>query len=201
MLRYKLTSLMIAAALGLAGLGAARAQEPMPVAPADVIVPIGCKDACPAPACPETACPETCKKCVPTTRKKIIEHRCYSSKCEDFCAPKCGHMLGGLFSHKSCGSCNKCDTGCNKGCEKGCNTGCATDCEACHKCGKVRTRKALYVTIKKEEQCLPDCLVVEEAAPACAVKCAPACQAPCVAPQMPKSEGLPNPPKVVDPKK
>ena len=54
---------------------------------------------CPAPACEE----QIKKTCVPTGTKKTVEKPAYSSRCIDFCAPRCTFKCSGAFKKKDCG--------------------------------------------------------------------------------------------------
>jgi hypothetical protein len=107
--------------------------------------------------------------CVPYTKTRQVEKRCYTDTCEQFCLPKCS-LLGGLFG--GCGSCGGCGDG-------SCGAG---SCGADHECGHVRTKKYLIVKIKHEEECVPACKVESCAAPCSAP--APVIQ-PVPAKQMP----------------
>src|SRR6266511_3747786 len=134
-MKNKLAFLMVAVALGLA-----------PAVRADGLLQRGCKKDCApacAPKCPKQKCDTCGKSCVPSTEKKIVEHREYSSACEQYCTPRCslGGMLRGGCGKKPCDPCNACPAA----------------CEECHKCGKVRTRKVLIVKIRKEEECVNTC--------------------------------------------
>jgi hypothetical protein len=165
---------MIAAVLGL--VPALGAQE--------VVLPVCHKD-CVTECAP--ACPAPCKKCVPTTKTKTVTKVEYGSGCEDFCLPNCSGMMFGGCGKKSCDSCNDCQTGCNDG--------------TCHKCGKVKTRKYLIMKVKKHEECVPSCEVVEDYPQSCCVQAPCGGAAPAVMPTVPGTEKLPNKPGVVDPMK
>jgi hypothetical protein len=90
---------------------------------------------------PAAECVPTCKVCVcePKQNTKI----CFSSKCEDYCLPRCS--LLSLFRGKC-------------GCEDGC-------------CGDVRTRHLLIV--KKVPACDTKKCVLKEVPAVCAPPCAP----------------------------
>jgi hypothetical protein len=89
-----------------------------------------------APAQDPCSCEQ--KVCRTTCEVKKIDHRCYSSVCEDFCLPKCSVIS--LF-HRGCDQCACCED-------------------------KVRTRKYLVVKVRKEETSVNKC-VVEKIAPPC----------------------------------
>lgn len=138
----------------------ARADEKAPVVTEQLIVLTGHNDCCaPAPCC--KPCKERCttcgKVCEATVEKKTRDHRDYSSKCETFCVPRCEFSLSS-FGRK-CHSCDGCDN---------CNT-----CDHCHNCEKPRTRKVLWVKIRKEEYCVNTCKAVD--APCCPKPCCGGC--------------------------
>jgi len=110
--------------------------------------------------------------CEPRVEVKKIDKRCYTDRCYNICYPKCG----GLF-HRSCGG------GGGGECEAPCDEG------ACHKCGKVYTRKYLVLHIRKEEEHVNVCVPVPAAceapcveAPSCGAPYPPHCQGPVVVP-------------------
>ena len=85
MIRITLRSMLLLAALGIAGLAAsARADNP-------------------------ANCDAGCKVCCPVTEMKKVTKRVYSDTCEDFCLPR-SSFLGGLF-HKDCAECKEASCG------------------------------------------------------------------------------------------
>ena len=88
-----------------------------------------CKS-CPTPCCEPVVCE---KRCVPETSTKKVQKVHYSSKCEEYCLPKCPKWS--LFGSKDC-----CDT--------------CTD-----NCGKVRTRNVLVKKIRTCEEQETKCVV------------------------------------------
>jgi hypothetical protein len=96
-------------------------------------------------------CDDDCNKtCRPTVETRDVATRCYGSRCEDFCLPKCSHPFR-CFGWSSCAD----------GCAGG----------ACHDCEKPRTRKYLVLYIHHHEECVPKCVV--ESQP-CPPSCCPA---------------------------
>jgi hypothetical protein len=142
MIRYSIPAALAIGTLALFGL----TQN---VAAADnVIVQSGC-----CSTGPGVCCDDGCHKgCRPTVEKKDVSTRCYGSRCEDFCLPKCSHLCH-LFGSSGCTDC----------CEDG----------ACHDCEHPRTRKYLVLYIHHHEECVPKCVVVESP-PVCS-PCPPTC--------------------------
>lgn len=141
MVRRYVMSLLLAA-LGLALGTTVRAGD---------CAPPPCKPVC-KQECKPVEC-ETPKHCVPTIEKKTKEKREYKGICEHFCLPDCGGMFARRCRDKGC-----CEPACGQ------KVDCAKE-EPCHECGKVYKRKVLVVKIKKEEECVNACKVVEGCAP------------------------------------
>src|SRR5262249_42716647 len=81
-------------------------------------------------------CPPGYKKeCVPVQGTKSVTTRVYTDRCEDFCLPKCS-----FFGHHHHGDCGD-------------------GCTSCGKCGHVRSRKDLYVKLRKCDECEHKCEV------------------------------------------
>jgi hypothetical protein len=115
-------------------------------------------------------CDDDCHKaCRPVTETKDVAKRCYGSRCEDFCLPKCS-CLGHLFGHSGC-------SGCSDGCEEG----------ACHDCEKPRTRKYLVLYIHHHDECVPKCVVEYQCCPT------PCCPAPVLGTPVPAGAPKPMP--------
>jgi hypothetical protein len=140
MIRQLIPAAIATAALTLFGLTRS-------VAAADnVIVQAGCCSTGPGVCC-DDGCHKACR---PTVETKDVAKRCYGSRCEDFCLPKCS-LLGHLFG----GSC----------CSEGGADGARHDCE------KPRTRKYLVLYIHHHEECVPKCVVEGQS---CPTSCCPA---------------------------
>lgn len=96
-----------------------------------------------------TGCEEIKKVCVPVPDKRRTTKVIYSCEQEDFCLPKCPHLLRGLFSH-------------------GC---CHSDCGPCQECEAPRCRNVLYKKTKTEEcdsyKCEVRCVVCPPKCPPC----------------------------------
>jgi len=112
-------------------------------------------------ACSPSAEPDCCGKkvCCPTTKTWTRPRTEFNMVCEDFCKTPCC-WFGSLFGGKGC-------------------------CGEQNCCGKVRTRRALVIKVRKEEHCLPDCVPahVPVSAPCVVAPCpAPCEQAPAVSP-------------------
>ncbi len=131
-----------------------------------VIVQGGC-----GPTGPAVCCDDGCHKvCQPTVETRDVAKRCYGSRCEDFCLPKCSSLLGKCFGFSGCSGC--------------CGGG------ACHDCEKPRTRKYLILYVRHHEESVPKCVVVDQRPTAC-VPC-PTVGAPC-----PPQCATPYPPSAV----
>jgi hypothetical protein len=130
-------------------------------------------DSCGRDGCGRRGCPHD-GVCVPYTQTKVVEHRCYTDVCEQFCLPRCG----GLFGHGG----GDCDHG---ACHDGASHDGACHDGNCNQCGHPCVRKYLIVKIKKEEQCVPACKVEHEAgcaAPVHIIQPPPAKQMPAAKP-------------------
>lgn len=102
---------------------------------------------------PAVCCADGCHKvCQPTVATRDVAKRCYGSRCEDFCLPKCSSLLGKCFGFSGCSDC--------------CGGG------ACHDCESPRTRKYLILYVRHHEESVPKCVVVEQCPTAC-VPCPP----------------------------
>jgi hypothetical protein len=110
-------------------------------------------------------CHDACahKVCVPECTTKKHSHTVFSSKCIEYCLPRCSLFSGGLFSRG-------CSHGCNQSCDQSCGSrGCADNC------GPVRTKRVLLKKVVTEE--CPDTKCVVQFAPACTTS-APVIMAP-----------------------
>jgi len=91
MIRHSIPAALAVAALGLFGLtrNAAAADNP--------VMQTGC-----CPTVHSGCCDDGCHKmCRPTVETRSVPKRVYSSRCEDFCLPKCP-LLGKLFGCSDC---------------------------------------------------------------------------------------------------
>jgi hypothetical protein len=116
-------------------------------------------------------CDDDCHKaCRPVVETKDVAKRCYGSRCEDFCLPKCSSCLGRCFG----------GSGCSDGCGEG----------ACHDCEHPRTKKYLVLYIRHHEECVPKCVVEYQSCPTSGCPTS-GCPAPVMG--MPPAGGAPQP--------
>ncbi len=134
MMRQSILAVLAVAALGLFGLtrNAAAADN--------TVIQTDC-----CPTISSGCCNDSCQKvCRPTVETRNVPKREYSSRCEDFCLPKCS-LLGKLFGGSGC-----------------CGDGAGHDCE------KPRTRKYLVLHVRQQEECVPKCVVESQCCPTAA---------------------------------
>jgi hypothetical protein len=130
-----------------------------------------CSTGCCNKGCSTGCCNKACRLIM---ESKKVDKREYSEGCEDFCLPRCSSCLFG------------------------CKSDCADGCGTCGECGKVRTRKYLVLKIRKEEQCVPTCIVEQRCTPVCAPATVPCTPAPGTAhaggaPRQPERMPMPMP--------
>jgi hypothetical protein len=137
MIRQSIPAVLAVAALGLFGLTRKAAAAD------NTVIQTGC-----CPTVHSGCCNDGCHKvCRPTVETRDVPKREYSSRCEDFCLPKCP-LLGKLFGSSGC-----------------CADGAGHDCE------RPRMRKYLVLHVRQHEECVPKCVVECQC---CPTSCCPA---------------------------